>query len=147
MCVSNCHIVQPKHSQLLFVNYASMKVKVIQSCPTLCDAMDCSLPGSSVHMIPQARILEWVAVPFCRESLQTRVQTQVSHIVGRFFTSWATREAQYLNREKIVWLLYHSWMWLSRRGKWDIGTGYSGFPFKMSFFVCFWMYISYIWYF
>ena len=82
MCVSNCHIVQPKRSQLLFVNYASMKVKVIQSCPTLCDPMDCAVYG-----ILQARILEWVAVPFCRESLQTRVQTQVSHIVGRFFTS------------------------------------------------------------
>ena len=112
------------------------------SCVRLCDPMDCAVYG-----ILQDRIVECVAVPFCRESSQTRVQTQVSHIAGRFFTSWATREAQYLNREKIVWLLRHSWMWLSRRRKWDIGTGYSGFPFKMSLFVCFWMYISYIWYF
>ena len=41
---------------------------VTQSCPTLCNPMDCSPPGSSVHGIPQARILEWVAMPFSRES-------------------------------------------------------------------------------
>ena len=44
--------------------------------------------------ILQARILEWVAIPFSRRSSQPRDQTQVSHISGRFFTSWATREAQ-----------------------------------------------------
>ena len=55
--------------------------------------MDCSLPGSSVHEILQARILEWVTVPFSRGSFQARDQTQVSHIAGRFFTVWATREA------------------------------------------------------
>ena len=43
-----------------------------------------------VHGILQARILDWVAFPFARESSQPRDQTQVSHIVGRFFTSWAT---------------------------------------------------------
>ena len=42
------------------------KVKVTQSCPTLCDPMDCSLPGCSVHGILQARILEWVAMPSFR---------------------------------------------------------------------------------
>ena len=41
---------------------------VAQSCPTLCDPMDCSLPGSSIHGIFQARILEWVAIPFSRKS-------------------------------------------------------------------------------
>ena len=40
--------------------------RVVQLCPTLCDPMDCSLPGSSVHEISQARILEWVAIPFSR---------------------------------------------------------------------------------
>ena len=40
-----------------------VKVKITQSCPTLCDPMDCSLPGSSVHGVFQARILEWVAIP------------------------------------------------------------------------------------
>ena len=48
----------------------------------------------TVHGILQARILEWVAFPFSRESSQPRDQTQVSHIAGGFFTSWATREAQ-----------------------------------------------------
>ena len=50
---------------------------------TLCDPMDCSLPGSSVHGILQARILEWVAIPFSRGSSQSRDQTQVSCIAGR----------------------------------------------------------------
>ena len=45
-----------------------MCVKSLQSCPTLCDPMDCSPPGSSVHGILQARLLEWVAIPFCRGS-------------------------------------------------------------------------------
>ena len=55
--------------------------------------MHCSLPGSSVRGIYQARILEWVAVPFSRRSSQPRNQTRVSFIAGGFFTSWATREA------------------------------------------------------
>ena len=55
--------------------------------------MDCSLPGSSVHGILQARILEWVAFPFSRGSFQPKDWTQVSCIAGRFFTNWATREA------------------------------------------------------
>ena len=66
---------------------------------SLCDPMDCSLSGSSVHGILQARVLEWVAVPFSKGSSQPRDQTQVSHIAGRFFTIWATREAyNHLNR-------------------------------------------------
>ena len=67
-------------------------VIVAQSCP-LCDAMDCSLPGSFVHGILQARILEWVAVPLSTGSSRPRDWTWVSHPVSRFFTSWATREA------------------------------------------------------
>ena len=55
--------------------------------------MDYSLPGSSVHGILQARILEWVAVPFSGGSSQPRDGTQVSRIVGGFFTVWATKEA------------------------------------------------------
>ena len=49
-----------------------------------------------VHGIPQARILEWVAFPFSRGSSQPRDRTQVSHIAGRFFTSWTTKEAKYM---------------------------------------------------
>ena len=67
--------------------------RVAQSCPTLCDPVDCSLPGSSVHGILQARILEWVAISFSRGSSWLRDQTQVSHIAGRCFTLWITKEA------------------------------------------------------
>ena len=62
---------------------------VAQSCPTLWDSMDCSPPGSSVHGILQARILEWVAMPSSRGSSQTRDRTQVSRIAGGFFIVWA----------------------------------------------------------
>ena len=57
-----------------------------------CKHMDCSLLGSFVHGILQARILEWVAISFSRRSSQPRNRTQVSHIVGRRFTIWAIRE-------------------------------------------------------
>ena len=66
--------------------------EVTQSCPTLCNPMDYSLPGSSVHGILQARVLEWVAISFSRGSSQPRDWTWVSHIVGRRFTVWATRD-------------------------------------------------------
>ena len=56
--------------------------------------MDWGLPGSSVHGILQARILEWVAISFSKRSSQPRDQTQISSIAGRLFTIWATREAQ-----------------------------------------------------
>ena len=62
-----------------------LKVKVTKSCLTLCNPTDCT-----VHVILQARIPEWVAVPFSRGSSQRRDQTQVSLIAGRFFTCWAT---------------------------------------------------------
>ena len=52
--------------------------KLLQSCPTLCNPMDCSLPGSSIHGILQARILEWVVMPSSRGSSQPRDQTCVS---------------------------------------------------------------------
>ena len=54
--------------------------------------MDCSLPGSSVHGIFQARTLEWIAISFSRRSSRPRDWTWVSHIVGRHFTIWATKE-------------------------------------------------------
>ena len=66
--------------------------EVAQWCPTLCDPMDCSLPGSSIHGIFQARVLEWVAISFSRGSSWPRDWTQVSRIAGRRFTIWATRE-------------------------------------------------------
>ena len=77
-------------------------VKVAQSCLTLCNPMDCSLPGSSVLGILQARILEWVAIPFSRGSSRSRDQTQVSYIAGGFFTNLATREAHTLIRKRLI---------------------------------------------
>ena len=68
---------------------------VSQSCPTHCIPMNYSLPGSYLHGIFQARILEWVTIPFSRGSSPPGDQTQVSWIAGRFFTLWAIREAHY----------------------------------------------------
>ena len=72
-----------------------MKVKVkllSQSCPTLCDPMDCSPPRFSIHWIFQAKVLEWVAISFSRGSSRPRDRTQVSHIAGRRFNLCTTRE-------------------------------------------------------
>ena len=66
--------------------FMKVKVKIAQS---LWDPMD-----YTVHRILQARILEWVAFPFSRGSSQPRDRTQVSHMAGKFFTSWATKETQ-----------------------------------------------------
>ena len=68
------------------------KWKWSQSCPTLCNPVNCSLPGFSIHGIFQAKVLKWVAISFSSGSSQPRDRTQVSHIVGRHFTIWATRE-------------------------------------------------------
>ena len=61
---------------------------VAQSCQTVCDPMDCILPGSSVHRILQARILEWVAISFSRGSSWPRDRTLVFCITGRLFSIW-----------------------------------------------------------
>ena len=68
-------------------------VLVTQSCPIVCKPLGCSLPGSSIHRISQARTLDWVAISFSRGSSQPREWTWVSCTAGRFFTIWATREA------------------------------------------------------
>ena len=77
---------------LLFHKY----VLAPQLCPTLCDPVDCSPPGSSVHGILQARILEWAANPLSRGSSLPRDRIQVSCIASRFFTVRAIREAQFI---------------------------------------------------
>ena len=64
--------------------------EVAQSCPTLCDPMDCSLPGPSLHGILHVRVLEWVAISFSRGSSPPRDRTQVSCIPSRRFNLWAT---------------------------------------------------------
>ena len=75
-------------------------VLAAQSYLTPFDSMNWSPPGSSVHQILQARILEWVAIPFPRGSSQPKDRTQVSNIAGRFFTVWAT-QAYMINVLKI----------------------------------------------
>ena len=93
-------------------------VLVTQSCPTLCDPMDCSCPGSSIHGILQAKMLEWVDIPFSRGSSQPWDRIQGSNpgifpnqgsnlgIAGRFFSIWAIREAHKLCRQTL--LLVHN---------------------------------------
>ena len=70
---------------LIWIIIWKVKVLVTQSSPTLCNPMDCSLPGSSVHGILQARILEWVTIPFSRGSSQPRDHTCISWVscIGR----------------------------------------------------------------
>ena len=85
------------HEIWLFSKWSEMA----QSCLTLCDPLDYSPPGSSVHGIFLARILEWVAISFSRRSSWPRDWTQVSHIVGRCFTLWATREVK--QQIKKIW--------------------------------------------
>ena len=103
---------------LSFLNSASasslratcgLKVKVLIAplCLTLCDPMDCSPPSSSVHGILQARILEWVAIPFSRGSSWFRDGTQVSCLAGIFFSVWATREALWIRKAPAK-----TWAWL-----------------------------------
>ena len=85
--LKNVWIIREKY-HISTWEWSEVKWKVAQSCLTLCDPLD-----YTVHGILQARILEWVDFPFSRGSSQPRDWTQVSRIAGRFFTSWATREA------------------------------------------------------
>ena len=78
----SCRMPPSPHIFLSFI----FIVLVSEFCPTLCDPVECSPPGSSVHGILQARILEWVAIPFCRGSSPPWVRIQVSCIAGEFFS-------------------------------------------------------------
>ena len=104
---------------MLGATFCVRKMSVTHSCPTLCNPIDCSLQGSSLHEILQARILEWVAIPFSMGSSQPRDQTQLSCIAGEFFTVWATRETpfwQNLYLKKIS-LRNSPWWWPRIMGK------------------------------
>ena len=112
-CLLHFHFLSPPST---LTKAMKVKVFITELCPTLCDPMDYSPPGSSVHGIPQARILEWIAISFSRGSSWPRDQTWVSCIAGRFFTIWATREAwprpykpgfPSLSRQKA----YHDTLW------------------------------------
>ena len=85
---------QEDYLNSLSLSFSSVKVLVAWSCPILWDPMEHSPPDSSVHGILQARILEWAAIPSSRRSSRPRDQTQVSCILGRFFTIWVTREIE-----------------------------------------------------
>ena len=93
-----------------------VKVLVTQSCPTLCEPVNCSPPGSSVYGILQARILEWVAMPFSRRSSQPRDQTWVFCTASRFFTLWATRATPRLIHWSLNCLCGGIW----RCGLWEV---------------------------
>ena len=92
-------------------NFFYAKVsEVTQLCLTPCNPGDCSPPGSSVHGILQARILEWVAISFSREFSRPRDRIQVSRIAGRCFNLWATREAlSMLNTMQICSECLYQW--------------------------------------
>ena len=95
--------VQKQTKWLLLFEVKSSQV--IQSCPT--PHVDCSLPGSSIHGILQARILEWVTISFSRGSSQPRDWTRVSHIGGRCFNRWATRQAHLWFRSLHFQVVYY----------------------------------------
>ena len=98
-------ILHPSSSERVYWSHCVWSVLVIQLCPSLCDLMDCNQPGSSVHGISQARILEWVAISFSRGASWPRDRTWVSCIAGRFFTARATREA----RSQYYWVYPLQW--------------------------------------
>ena len=95
--------------------------EVAQLCPTLCDPVDCSLPGSSLHGILQARIVEWVTISFSKASSQPRDRTRVSHIIGGHFNLWAKSKSPHGEKAIGIWELAVSsqsntaergWLWV-----------------------------------
>ena len=91
-------------------------VVVTQSCLTLCGLWTAADPGSSVHSILQARILEWAAISFSRGSCQPRDRTHVSCTAGRRFTVWATREESFAEKHGVYMprtfdTYKGSWIW------------------------------------
>ena len=105
-CVQLCEEVLDINKQLrvkTHIYIVKMKVKLLSH--------DGSLSGFSIHGIFQARVLEWIAVSFSRESSRPRNPTRVSHIAGRRFTAWATREAL-INLGKAKYLIFLSYSFL-----------------------------------
>ena len=92
----------PSLCLLCFLILNALYMLVTQSCPSLCDPMNYSLPRSSVHGLLQARILEWIAIPFSRGSSQKRDLIWVSHIASKFFTVWVTKALKCLDFAHIV---------------------------------------------
>ena len=100
LSIARKQLLQSLHFSRVNCLGAGTMCLVTQLCPTLCG---CSPPGSSVHGILQARILEWVAIPFSRGSSSPRDQTQVSCvscIEGRFFTTELLGKQQSIKQKK-----------------------------------------------
>ena len=85
-------------SVTIIILLSPQRMILIYMCLTLCNPMDCSPPGSSVHGVLYSSILESVTIPFSRGSSQFKDQNWVSCIAGRFFTIWDTKEA--------IWSIY-----------------------------------------
>ena len=105
----------------------NVSLLVAQSCLTLCNPMECSPPGFSVHGISQARTPEWVAIPFSKGSSWPRDQIQVSCIASRFFAIWVTRG--FLREKKMVTMKFWEEVcgWTSKSGQ---KTWKCGYPIK-----------------
>ena len=110
LCVIDIKTKNTEKYNIFEVTHTWFKLQIL----TLCVPMDCSLPGSSVRGIFQARVLEWVAIFFSRESSQPRDGTRVSSIIGRLFTVWATREAP---KQNVVYT-YNGMEWLKGMKFW-----------------------------
>ena len=78
--------------------------EVTQSCPTLCNSVDCRPPSYPVHGILQARILQWIVISFFRGSSQPKDRTQISYIASKFFTIWPTKEDLKCLKKRSEWL-------------------------------------------
>ena len=105
----------PSTQKLSLANLGLEKSESVspQSCPALCDPMGCSSPGSSVHGMLRARILEWVTIPFSRGSSRPRDRARVSCIAGRFFIIWATAKPLELARPSLslTWQTFAENLW------------------------------------
>ena len=112
-CFSLISLCAGWHITAMILTYFNMwrdwVSEVAQSCLTLCDPMDCSLPHSSIHGIFQARVLEWIAISFSRGPSRPRDQIEVSCVAGRRFNLWATREARIL--EWVAISFSNAWKW------------------------------------
>ena len=111
-----------------------LSVRVLKSCPTLCDPMDCNLLGFSVHGILQARILKWVAMPFSRESFQPRDWTHISCgscSGGRFFTTEPLRKPFPHCSQSVLALHLHNIIIFQQEEKKQILISAHGGPVEM----------------
>ena len=116
---------------------------VAQSFPTLCYPMNYNQPGFSVHGILQAKILEWVAIPFSRGSSWTRFKSWVSHTAGRFFIIWVPQVRS--PGERNGYLLQYSCLGISWAeepdGLQSMGTQRVGYDWENSIFTFIYIYI------